>query len=166
MKNIDSINEYANKLRQGDNNAAILLYSSLYKQLFYIAYCCLPVTEKAAQIVLSVFDDSLQQLSSDDNIANDDGFIYILLKQLATKIIIEYRTFRQNPQLVSYSGVKNEFMKLSEAERLVLLVDMNFDLTVEEIGNVTLIKDGAAVKLESARQKLSKSFLFSEISGA
>ena len=140
---------------KGDASAALLLYTHFYKELYYIAFLSLGEENAAVSAVKTAAEICL---SSCGECRNEASFRAYFIRILCEQIISAFRSQRKSGFVYIEEGnqIKDSLMKLTEAERLSVIVYSLCDYNERQISIVTGLKPEAVeTKLQSAKNKLS-----------
>lgn len=140
----------------GDLNAFAQLYSADYKKIYYVAYYSLANAEEAKEVVITAVRLSYATVGGCKSI---EDFNILILRKTCEQIITKYREYRKNPPVYeSRPGyIKSQMLKLTDAERLSVVIWAVFGYDEETIASVTGLSQAIVVKkLESGKAKLSE----------
>ena len=142
-------------VKKGDIAAFSKLYGDICEKIYHVAYYSLATSEEAVAAVKVAAQYTYENARS---CRNEGELCELMLRKLCEQIVIRFRDYRKSPPLKEQnpSYIKSLMLRLTDAERLSIMVWSVFDYEVGKISSVTgLASDVVAKKLRSGQAKLS-----------
>lgn len=140
----------------GDLDAFAQLYSADYKKIYYVAYYSLANSEEAKEAIVTAVRLAYATVGGCKSL---EDFNILILRKTCEQIITKYREYRKNPPVYeSRPGyIKSQMLKLTDAERLSVVIWAVFGYDEDTIAEVTGLSQAIVVKkLESGKAKLAE----------
>ncbi|MGN1423326.1 MAG: hypothetical protein ACI4XA_08120 [Oscillospiraceae bacterium] len=102
----------------GDTKAFAHLYETIYREMYYTAYYTLADDADAVDVVMRTVKDGF---SSVGKLRTEEAFRTFMMKSLCSRIKARLKEYPDGAFSPRYggSGIKREFERLSDSERLV-----------------------------------------------
>ena len=142
-------------VKNGDIAAFSKLYGNISEKIYRVAYYSLITPGEAVAAVKVAARYAYENAGS---CRNKGELEELMLRKLCEQIVIRFREYRKSPPSneQSPSRIKALMLRLTDAERLSVMVWSVFDYDVGKISSVTgLASEVVTKKLESGQNKLS-----------
>ena len=142
------------KVIQGDMTAFSKLYADVYKKIYYVAHYSLA---NSVEAVDAVTDAARCAYENAKDCSGEEEIKEMLLKKTCEQIIVRFREYRKIPPAYEPQPpfIKSQMLRLTDAERLSVMVWSVFGYEAEKISSVTgLALEVVEKKLESGQAKL------------
>ena len=142
-------------IQKGDISAFSKLYGNICEKIYHVAYYSLATSEEAVAAVRVAARYAYDNARS---CRNEGELCELMLRKLCEQIVIRFRDYRKSPPSMEQnpSYIKSLMLRLTDAERLSIMVWSVFDYEVGKIASVTgLASEIVTKKLESGQAKLS-----------
>lgn len=162
-------NETVRKAREGDAHAFALLYSEIYKDLYYTSICNLNNEDDAADAVSEAVLDAFNTIGKLRNIEAFKSWMFkILFAKIKTKqreYVVEYGNKAPEEELSEISAeddfngieIKNQLKVLNDNERLCFTLGAINGYSSKEISEITGFNESTIRShIMRGRQKLRK----------
>ena len=142
-------------VKKGDIAAFSRLYGDICEKIYCVAYYSLATSEEAIAAVKIAARYAYENAGS----CRDERELWeLMLRKTCEQIVLRFREYRKSPpssdQNPSY--IKTTMMRLTDAERLSLMLWALFDYGAEKISSVTGISSEVVTKkLQSGQTKLN-----------
>lgn len=104
----------------GGTKAFAKLYETLYREMYYTAFYSLADDQDAVGVMIPTIRDGMSAIGK---LRTEEAFRAFMMKTLCARIKSKFRNYAENgkpePQPGEGYDIKNEFLKLDDAERLV-----------------------------------------------
>ena len=140
--------------KKGDVTAFSQIYGDVCEKIYRVAYYSLAGTEEA---VKTVTEAARLAYGGAGSCKNENELKELLLKKTCELIVTRFREYKKSPPTYesSPSFIKSQLMRLTDAERLSVIVWSIFDCDAGKISSLTgLANDVVAKKLKSGQSKL------------
>ena len=142
-------------VRNGDITAFSKLYGDICKKIYHVAYYSLASSQEAVAAVTEAARYGYDHAES----CRSEGELYeLMLRKTCEQIVNRFRDYRKSPPTHDQnpSFIKAQMLRLTDAERLSVMVWSVFGYEVEKISSITgLALDVVTKKLVSGQAKLS-----------
>ena len=143
--------------KKGDITAFSKIYGEVCERIYYVAYYSLASSEEAVKAVTEAARfayDNAERCKSENELKE------LMLKKTCKLIVARFREYRKTPPTYEPfpSFIRSQMMRLTDAERLTVMVWSVFGCEAEKISAFTgLAIEVVAKKLESGQAKLTAS---------
>lgn len=145
--------------QKGDKEAFDTVYGSVCRDLYKIAYYTL---KSRTDIIPSVANAAQTAMKHCGECKNQPGFKAYCVRLLCEQIISCYKEYRRNntPAEPTSDGLRQQFMRLTDAERLTAAIWAICGYNTKQLSIVTGLEESAAAeKLAAAQRKLENSVI-------
>lgn len=146
----------------GDIAAFSKMYSAVYKRLYYIAYYTLADSSDAIKAVQKATAECFKNVGA---LENEQALFAYFTRLLCVQIVEQCRFYRDSPQYErNRPMLKTILMRLTDAERLTVMIWSQFGYNTKQLSMVTGLKpEVVAAKLESGTKKLDAMIKLEEL---
>ncbi|MCH5200067.1 MAG: hypothetical protein J1F60_03820 [Oscillospiraceae bacterium] len=140
--------------KRGDITAFSKIYGSVCEKIYYVAYYSLASSEEAAKAVTEAAHYAYDNAES---CTDESQLKELMLKKTCELVVSRFREYKKSsPTYEPFpSFIRSQMLRLTDAERLTVMVWSVFDREAEEISALTgLALDVVTKKLESGQNKL------------
>ena len=142
-------------VKKGDIAAFSKLYGDVCEKIYHVAYYSLANQKEA---VAAVTEAARYAYDHAESCKSSAELKELMLKKTCERIVARFREYRKSaPSYDPFpSFIKTQMTRLTDAERLSVMVWSVFGYEVEKISSITgLAQDVVAKKLVSGQEKLS-----------
>lgn len=143
--------------KRGDITAFSKIYGSVCERIYYVAYYSLASSEEAAK---AVTEAARYAYDNAEDCRSEGELKELMLKKTCQLVVSRFREYKKSspPYEPFPSFIRSQMLRLTDAERLTVMVWSVFDCEAEKISALTgLALDVVMKKLESGQTKLSAS---------
>lgn len=141
--------------KKGDVTAFSKIYGDVCERIYYVAYYSLASSEEA---VKAVTEAARYAYENAEDCESERELKELMLKKTCEQIVNRFREYRKvSPPYEPFpSFIRSQMLRLTDAERLSVMVWAVYGYEVEKISAITgLALDVVAKKLESGQTKLA-----------
>ena len=142
-------------IKRGDITAFAKLYGEVCEKIYKVAYYSLANEQEAVEAVANAARSAYENAA---NCKNAEELKELMLKKTCANIVARFRVYRKSaPTYDPFPPfIKTQMIRLTDAERLSVMVWSVFGYEEEKISSITgLALDVVAKKLVSGQTKLS-----------
>lgn len=143
--------------KKGDITAFSKLYGDVCERIYYVAYYSLANSGEAVSAVTEAARCAYENAESCES---ERELKELMLKKTCEQIVNRFREYKKTtPAYEPFpSFIRSQMLRLTDAERLSVMVWAVYGYEVEKISSLTgLAMDVVAKKLESGQNKLAES---------